>query len=956
MIPSDRRRMKALDTIRHLILVLLCDGASDLEMFSQLMMWSPHLPQGSTTRAGHLLSRRLAPLRSVLRWCKLLRRPFSMHMTLLHQERAAVALQRAADTRRLSGVFEEQQLASIRQLDRAEEQLSAVKAQRPGSSHSQRVTMQQRLQQAEQEVQHAAAAAQQASQQLELVVAEKEKVQLELQAIRQQLETAPMAKQQADLYNKLMHAGRLSHKYYSLSDDFGDLQRRYHHLASANEQLASQLKEAHEALFDLQAAVQATPPAKRQQQRWLMERVEGAEQAVMNLATEKSQLQQRLLQAQAFIACLQQRPASFALEPVSPILIAAAKAVSSCAGQQQQQHIQWTAARHELQDVHQEQLGLRQEILRAKSTLADIACGAGDAGAAPRQWMLQQQQAALAARALHGTPTGLSAVAMRCSAAADMQSAVRPGAEGRAAASAATTAADSSAQQLQLAATPLGSERVVSNMLVSGHARGLISPGEVVPAAALKHITPEWMRDIKRRCAETTEQVAELRQQLGLATPEAAGAAKATATDKTPGARGQPGAQRQHPEVTPQKVPASTCQQQSAASPFTPGAMLNAAAESRLLSPSTDLQHVFGEAQGGSNGSQDPEHAAGGAGRLLMLPLQLVLCKRGIGQRRELLPPTSTATATAPAASDGVASSAQQTGSEACVSSEAADPSLSGWAAAAASSAGHAGSLARHLLLRLRVKPAVEEAAAARSLLRRGRGQQMAGSLPAACSIADAPSSRMTSVAMQGAAAQAVLLRTMSSRRSLEKNRAWDARDISTQVTTPALQKQHSTTSSRTGSGPCNPGGTAAASIGGATDAAVKQVQQQGCQAGGGTCDVGASPVKRKDQLCCTLNGAHCSPVSSNSRRVLHKKRRAWKGCKGRRLCAAQQNHNSFAAEDTCNNAGLQQLLLLRDATNVLLAALAAALRELVVTTAAVCASCSRKLSHSSKLLLLNSL
>lgn len=55
------------------------------QMFSQLMMWSPHLPQGSTTRAGHLLSRRLAPLRSVLRWCKLLRRPFSMHMMLLHQ-------------------------------------------------------------------------------------------------------------------------------------------------------------------------------------------------------------------------------------------------------------------------------------------------------------------------------------------------------------------------------------------------------------------------------------------------------------------------------------------------------------------------------------------------------------------------------------------------------------------------------------------------------------------------------------------------------------------------------------------------------------------------------------------------------------------------------------------------------------------------------------------------------
>jgi hypothetical protein len=49
-------------------------------------------------------------------------------------------------------------------------------------------------------------------------------------------------------------------------------------LASTNEQLASQLKEAHEALYDLQAAVQATPPAKRQQQRQLMERVADAEQ------------------------------------------------------------------------------------------------------------------------------------------------------------------------------------------------------------------------------------------------------------------------------------------------------------------------------------------------------------------------------------------------------------------------------------------------------------------------------------------------------------------------------------------------------------------------------------------------------------------------------------------------------------------------------------------------------
>ncbi|WIA41294.1 hypothetical protein OEZ86_004897 [Tetradesmus obliquus] len=216
------------------------------------------------------------------------------------QARAAVALQRAADTSRLSGAFEEQQLASIKKLDQAKEQLTAMKAQRPGSSSAQQAAVQQRLLQAEEEVHAAAAAAQHATQQLQLMAAEKEQVQQELQAIRQQLETLPVAQQQADLHNKLMeahqqlqqekqqhqrltgslleHAGRLSHKYASLADDYGDLRRRYHHLASTNEQLASQLKEAHEALYDVQAVVQATPPAKRQQQRQLMERVADAEQ------------------------------------------------------------------------------------------------------------------------------------------------------------------------------------------------------------------------------------------------------------------------------------------------------------------------------------------------------------------------------------------------------------------------------------------------------------------------------------------------------------------------------------------------------------------------------------------------------------------------------------------------------------------------------------------------------
>lgn len=65
--------------------------------------------------------------------------------------------------------------------------------------------------------------------------------------------------------------------------------------------------------------------------------------------------------------------ASFPVEPVSPILAAAAQALTAAAGQQQKQQIQLSAASHELQTVQQEQLGLREEISKAKSALADIA-------------------------------------------------------------------------------------------------------------------------------------------------------------------------------------------------------------------------------------------------------------------------------------------------------------------------------------------------------------------------------------------------------------------------------------------------------------------------------------------------------------------------------------------------------------------------------------------------------
>jgi len=57
-------------------------------------------------------------------------------------------------------------------------------------------------------------------------------------------------------------------------------------------------------------------------------------------------------------------------DPASPILAAATR---STAVGEHRQRVQHSAATHELQDVHQEQLGLREEISRAKSALADIA-------------------------------------------------------------------------------------------------------------------------------------------------------------------------------------------------------------------------------------------------------------------------------------------------------------------------------------------------------------------------------------------------------------------------------------------------------------------------------------------------------------------------------------------------------------------------------------------------------
>jgi hypothetical protein len=52
-------------------------------------------------------------------------------------------------------------------------------------------------------------------------------------------------------------------------------------LNCANEQLAGQLKEAHEALFEVQTAVQATPVHKRKEQRHILSRLSDAEQVCL---------------------------------------------------------------------------------------------------------------------------------------------------------------------------------------------------------------------------------------------------------------------------------------------------------------------------------------------------------------------------------------------------------------------------------------------------------------------------------------------------------------------------------------------------------------------------------------------------------------------------------------------------------------------------------------------------
>lgn len=53
---------------------------------------------------------------------------------------------------------------------------------------------------------------------------------------------------------------------------------RYYQLSRTNAQLSAQLKEAHEALFEVQTAVAATPLHKRREQTHLVSRLQDAEQ------------------------------------------------------------------------------------------------------------------------------------------------------------------------------------------------------------------------------------------------------------------------------------------------------------------------------------------------------------------------------------------------------------------------------------------------------------------------------------------------------------------------------------------------------------------------------------------------------------------------------------------------------------------------------------------------------
>lgn len=76
---------------------------------------------------------------------------------------------------------------------------------------------------------------------------------------------------------------QLQHLHVELMNaDASSLPCRYQQLERANDYLAGQLKEAHETLYEVQTAVQATPVHKRQHQQHLMARLRGAEEVCLS--------------------------------------------------------------------------------------------------------------------------------------------------------------------------------------------------------------------------------------------------------------------------------------------------------------------------------------------------------------------------------------------------------------------------------------------------------------------------------------------------------------------------------------------------------------------------------------------------------------------------------------------------------------------------------------------------
>jgi hypothetical protein len=116
---------------------------------------------------------------------------------------------------------------------------------------------------------------------------------------------------------------------------------------------------------------------------------------------------------------------------------------------------------------------------------------------------------------------------------------------------------------------------------------GVLSP-QLLSPQLLQHLTPEWLRSLKRKCKQESEQLQQLRRQMGLATPEAVLAAQqqqqlqgsiskgvptpaaaaspaAPAQDGTPAAPG--GRVSQAPRATPAGTGANGCAGSNSSTP-----------------------------------------------------------------------------------------------------------------------------------------------------------------------------------------------------------------------------------------------------------------------------------------------------------------------------------------------------------------------------------------------------